>query len=64
VTIANGMEGVRGRMVGKEYTIRDAHVRGSTGVQHPGMLILEIHPVERGDNAILVPHRSRLGDLE
>ena len=51
-------------MVGKEYTIRGAHVRGSTGVQYPGMLILESHLVQRGDEAGLVPHGSRLGDLE
>jgi len=64
LTIANGNGRMRGRMTGKEYTIRGAHVRRSTGVHHPGMLILEIHPVERGDEASLVPHRSRLGDLE
>jgi hypothetical protein len=51
-------------MAGKEYTIRGAHVRGGTGVHHPGMLILESHLVERGDEASLIPHRSQLGDLK
>ena len=64
LAIANGNKGVRGRMAGKEYTIRGAHVRGSTGVQYPWMLILESHLVQRGDKAGLVPHGSRLGDLE
>lgn len=39
-------------------------MRGSAGVQHPGILILDIELVEGGDEASLVPHRSRLGDLE
>jgi hypothetical protein len=39
-------------------------VRGSTGVQYLGMLILDGHLVQRGDEASLVPHGSRLGDLE
>jgi hypothetical protein len=51
-------------MAGNEYTIRGDHVGRSTGVQHPGILILEVELVERGYEASLVPHRSRLGDLE
>lgn len=64
MTIANGNKGMRGRMVRKEYTIQGAHVRESARVQHPGSRILEVELVEGGDKAILVPHRSRLGNLE
>jgi hypothetical protein len=39
-------------------------VRGSTGVQYRGMLILDSHLVQRDNEASLFPHGSRLGDWE
>jgi hypothetical protein len=33
-------------------------------MRHPGLLVMEMHLVERGDEASLVPHRSQLGELK